>query len=225
LDVAEFVGVDAQTANRFIDNSKPYNHKAMNIGDDRLIHLMQAVQITSFAGLCKKTGVSEKALRRLRRGALAQMQVVTLEKIAQGLNISLGVLVNTFSTLEATGEAGESGEALAVPPQDAQTEFQQAALQVLEPWLLQWSSAVHAAQHNPEARAVQLLALVRPVENLLISWGIQPIATVGETLPFNPSIHKLVSGHADPGASVKVASCGYIQGDRLIHRAHVAPVA
>ncbi len=210
----------------------------MNIGDDRLIQLMQAAQITSFAALCKKTGVSEKALRRLRRGALAQMQVVTLEKIAQGLNISLGVLVNTFSTLElsddTSGEpsgdtSGEPlgdtpGESSTVVPQDAQTEFQQAALQVLEPWLLQWSTAAHAAQQNPEARAVQLLPLVRPVENLLISWGLKPIATVGETIVFNPQLHQLVSGDAEPGDSVRVKACGYIQGDRLIHRAHVSTV-
>ncbi|NJM49363.1 MAG: helix-turn-helix domain-containing protein [Alkalinema sp. RU_4_3] len=135
----------------------------MNAGDERLIELMRAAGVSSFAALCKKTGVSEKALRRLRRLQLSQMQVVTLGKIAGGLDVSLERLVQVFSEDGNTVEEAVDGEEM----------VRVQALQVLEPWLLQWSAAVYAAQQNPLAPAVKLVPLMRPVEMLVESWGVQ----------------------------------------------------
>jgi transcriptional regulator with XRE-family HTH domain len=181
----------------------------MNIGDERLVELMRAAGVSSFAALCKKTGVSEKALRRLRRLQLSQMQVVTLGKIAGGLDLSLERLVQVFSEAGAE-EAVDGAEMVRVQ-----------ALQVLEPWLLQWSGAVYAAQQNPAAPAVKLVPLMRPVELLVESWGLVGIGSVGEVGMFDPLRHEGMEEGLAEGDRVRVVACGYSRGDRLLYRARV----
>jgi transcriptional regulator with XRE-family HTH domain len=181
----------------------------MNIGDERLVELMRAAGVSSFAALCKKTGVSEKALRRLRRLQLSQMQVVTLGKIAGGLDLSLERLVQVFSEAGAE-EAVDGAEMVRVQ-----------ALQVLEPWLLQWSGAVYAAQQNPAAPAVKLVPLMRPVELLVESWGLVALGSVGEVGTFDPLRHEGMEEGLAEGDRVRVVACGYSRGDRLLYRARV----
>ncbi|HEY9295620.1 MAG TPA: nucleotide exchange factor GrpE, partial [Phormidium sp.] len=104
-------------------------------------------------------------------------------------------------------------------------EFQQQSLQILESWLIQWPRAAYAAQQNPEAPAVKLLPLLRPVEQLLREWGVEAIASVGAELPFDPQQHQLIKGTAQPGDTVKVTHIGYRQGDKLLHRAKVEQIS
>jgi molecular chaperone GrpE (heat shock protein)/DNA-binding Xre family transcriptional regulator len=109
--------------------------------------------------------------------------------------------------------------------QALQQEFQQASLQILESWLLQFPTAAYAAQQNPQAPAVKLLPLMRPIEQLLRTWGIEPIATVGAELPYDPQHHQLMDGGAQPGDRVRVRYVGYRQSGKLLYRAKVSPVA
>jgi DNA-binding Xre family transcriptional regulator/molecular chaperone GrpE (heat shock protein) len=102
-------------------------------------------------------------------------------------------------------------------------DFQQSCLQILEPWMLQFPTAAYAAQNNPQAPAVKLLPLMRPVEHLLQNWGVTPIAPVGAEIPFDPHYHQLMEGQAAPGDRVKVRYVGYLHADNLIHRAKVSP--
>jgi len=103
-------------------------------------------------------------------------------------------------------------------------EFQQSSLQVLESWLLQWPTAAHKAQENHQLPAVRLLPLLRPMEQLLQQWGVEAIAPVGAELPYNPQLHQLLEGTAQPGEKVKVRYTGYRQGERLLYRAKVSPI-
>ncbi len=103
-------------------------------------------------------------------------------------------------------------------------EFQHASLQTLESLLLQLPTAAYAAQQNPDLPAARLLPLLRPINQLLSDWGIAAIAPVGAELPYNPQQHHLLDGTAQPGDLVKVRYTGYIQGDRLLHRAKVSPI-
>ena len=102
-------------------------------------------------------------------------------------------------------------------------DFQQSCLQVLEPWMLQFPTAAYAAQNNPQVPAVKLLPLMRPVEQLLQTWNVTPIAPVGAEIPFDPHYHQLMEGKADAGDRVKVRYVGYLHADRLLHRAKVSP--
>lgn len=103
-------------------------------------------------------------------------------------------------------------------------EFQQSSLGVLESWLLQWPTAAQKAQENPQLAAVRLLPLLRPMEQLLQQWGVEAIAPVGSELPYDPLLHQLMEGTAQPGEIVKIRYTGYLQGDKLLYRAKVSLV-
>jgi molecular chaperone GrpE (heat shock protein)/DNA-binding Xre family transcriptional regulator len=111
-------------------------------------------------------------------------------------------------------------------------EFQQSSLQILESLLLQLPTAAYAAQQNPQAPAVKLLPLLKPLDRLLQEWGIEAIGVVGAEIPYNPQWHQLMDGVAEPGDSasadspvrVKVRYIGYRQGDKLLYRAKVSPL-
>ncbi|MEB3294556.1 MAG: helix-turn-helix domain-containing protein [Synechococcales bacterium] len=255
---------------------------------EKLQDLMRLQGISSLKALSKQSGVSEKSIWRLRKGQLPQMQVGTLVKLANALNVSLDQFVAALSelpvsiTLPAVDSQAEiphvedispaeeqsedvtlleseeqseveSAEQSAVEspelsnPSDAQSdlhqeyqrlqqkiaqqremllqEFQQSSLQTLEPWLLQWSAAAYAASQNPQVPATNLLPLVRPVEMLLLQWGIEAIAQVGTEMTFDPQSHQLMEGMANPGDRVRVRYAGYRQGDRVLYRAKVSPMA
>jgi molecular chaperone GrpE (heat shock protein)/DNA-binding Xre family transcriptional regulator len=219
---------------------------------DRLQALMRSRGFVSYAQLCQASGVTEKVIRRLRRGQIATMQLGTIGKVAQGLGVSTSELLSALT--ESESAAVSSIASNATPPNvtqpnvtqpnvtqpnalqaeydrlqqqldrqsvELQTTFQQAALQTLESWLLQWPTAAYAAQQNPTAPAVKLLPLVRPIENLLREWGVEAIGQVGETVAFDPAIHQPIGNVPNSGDPVQVKYVGYRQGDRLIHRAKV----
>lgn len=207
----------------------------------RLQNLMQPLGFSSYKQLSQSAGVSEKQLRRLRSGQLAQMRVETLLKLAQALRVTVSELLGTFSsastlpTSPAKAEDAVAVEALRQEYQRLQQqlehqremliqEFQQSSLQVLEPWLVQWPTAAYAAQQNQQLPAVRLLPLVRPVEQLLQDWGVEALASVGSELPYDPHLHILMEGTAQPGQTVRVRYIGYRIKEKLLYRAKVSPV-
>lgn len=203
-----------------------------------LQQLMQRVGVSSFKELSRKAGVSQQQIRRLRQGQAAQMRVDVLIALSQALEVPLSELLVTFAQIESR-EAVAARQALATLQQEYQRlqaqlqqqrqslmqEFQQSSLQVLESWLRYWPTAAYKAKQDPQVPAVQLLPLLRPVEQLLLQWGVEAIAPVGAELPFDPQLHQLMEGTAQPGDRVKVRNTGYRQGDRLLFRATVSPIS
>jgi DNA-binding Xre family transcriptional regulator len=207
----------------------------------RLQQLMQALGFSSFRQLSQSTGISEKQLRRLRNGQVAQLRVETLLKLSQSLQVSVNELLAMFSS-ESTHPASQEKEdkagqiealrqeyqwlqqQLQEQRETLMQEFQQSSLQVLESWLVQWPTAAYAAQQNQQLPAVRLLPLVRPVEQLLQDWGVEAIASVGSEIPYEPQWHQLMEGTAQPGEIVRVRYIGYRQGEKLLYRAKVSPV-
>ena len=205
----------------------------------RLQDLMRVVGVSSYKALSEVTGVSQRQLQRLRRGEIEQMRVDVLLKLSQALQVSLTQLVETFSEV-ALGAETMQGEQLkqeiadlkreyqrslaqlASQRQELGQEFQQSSLQVIESWLLQWPTAAQKARENPQLAAVKLLPLVRPIEQLLQQWGIEAIAPVGAELPYDPQMHQLLEGTAQPGEKVKVRYTGYRQAEKLLYRAKVS---
>lgn len=184
---------------------------------DRLRRLMQAAKISTYRQLCEATGVSEKVLRRLRHGEIVQMKIVTLNKIAAGLGISPGDLLNTFTSNDHTPATSLQQEYDRLQQQliDQRAtliqEFQQASLQTIESWMLQWPTAAHAATQNPAAPAVKLLPLVRPIEHLLCQWQVEPIGQVGETVPFDPQQHQVIGPSPEPTAPCAYATSATVK--------------
>ncbi|HEY9891876.1 MAG TPA: helix-turn-helix domain-containing protein [Candidatus Sericytochromatia bacterium] len=207
-----------------------------------LQELMQGVGISSFKALSKTTGVSEKQLRRLRKGQVDQLRVENLLKLSQVLQVSVSELLTRFSSVEANKPwlPQQETESLTVLKQEYQRlqqqlenqrdtlkqEFQQSSLQILESWLVQWPTAAYAAGQNQQLPAVRLLPLVRPVEQLMQEWGVEAIASVGSEIPYDPQWHQLMEGIAQPGELVKVRYTGYrLRDSKLLHRAKVSPVS
>ena len=201
--------------------------------------LMQGLGVSSYKALAKTAGVSDRQLLRLRRGELNRMRVDVLLKLSQALQVSLTELVVTFSpATEQPTRQEESTPAVAqlkkeyerlqaqldTQRQELWLEFQQSSLQVIESWLLQWPTAAQKARENPQLAAVKLLPLVRPIEQLLQKWEVEAIAPVGAEVAYDPQLHQLLEGIAQPGEKVKVRYTGYHQGDKLLYRAKVSPI-
>lgn len=205
--------------------------------------LMQKLGISSFKALSRAAGVSERQLLRLRQGKLEQMRVDVLLKLSPVLQMPLNELIATFSNVELLQEKAAPTQDLLEEIADLRKEyqrsqqqieqqreillqeFQESSLQLLESLLLQWPTAAQKAQENPQLAAVKIVPLVqKPLEKLLQAWGVEAIALVGAELPYNPQLHQLIEGTAQPGETVKVRYTGYLQGEKLLHRAKVSPV-
>ena len=185
--------------------------------------------------------VSRLQLIRIQKGLILNISLGAIASIAKALNISIDSLVKTFVEQSRVGDESPiapSNDALTACQQEYQklqqemtqqretlaTEFQQASLETIESWLLQWPTAVTAVRQNPQLPAARLLSLVEPVEQLLKQWQVETITAVGEELAYDPQYHQLMKGTAQPGDLVKVRYVGYKQGDKLLYKAKVSPV-
>ncbi|NWF59009.1 MAG: nucleotide exchange factor GrpE [Fischerella sp.] len=214
-----------------------------SIYTQKLQDLMQRVGISSFKALSRATGVSERQILRLRRFGVDQMRVDVLLKLSPALQVSLHELVATFSAQDLVRDRGAPTSELSQQMTDLrkeydrlqlqlqqqqlslQQEFQQSSLQLLESLLLQFPTAAQKARENPQLPALNIVPLVqKPLERLLQQWGVEAIALVGAELPYDPQLHQLMDGNAQPGEIVKVRYTGYRQGDKLLYRAKVSPL-
>ena len=223
---------------------------------------MQSVGVSSFKALSRVAGVSEWQVQQVRQGRIEQMQVKQVQKLAQALGRSLPELLDLFaenttlpntaiqhersSHQEQATHATELKTKVAQIQQEYQRlqaqlaeqqntlrqEFQQSSLQVLESLVLQLPTAIYAAQQNPQIPVARLLPLLRPIDQLLQSWGIEAIAPVGTELEYDPQWHQLMEGTAQEGDPlrvslrdrVRVRYTGYRQGNKLLYRAKVSPI-
>jgi molecular chaperone GrpE (heat shock protein) len=185
---------------------------------------MQSVGVSSFKALSRLAGVSEWQVQQVRQGRITQMQVGQVQKLGQALGRSLPELLELFAEDSAPlGERPQTVETTAleaqitelkqeyqrlqtqlVEQQDSiRQDFQRASLQTLESLLLQLPTAMYAAQQNPQIPATRLLPLLRPIDQLLQSWGIEAIAPVGTELEYDPQWHQLMEGTAQEGGCVR----------------------
>jgi molecular chaperone GrpE (heat shock protein)/DNA-binding Xre family transcriptional regulator len=214
----------------------------------RLQYLMHAAEIKSLRSLYNQ-GFSRAQVNKLRQGQIEQLQLMTLLKLCQTLRISLPELLQNFSPIPIfyyqpsesqapRDKINTSQPEITVLQQEYQRlqaqyqeqrqqlwqEFQLTTLQALESFLKIWPTAAHAARKNPQAPAVQLLPLIKPIELMLQSWQVETIGEVGQEVRFDPRSHQLTQGTANEGATVQVTHVGYRQGDRLLFRAYVKPI-
>lgn len=216
-----------------MNQSKTYDYTP------QLRQLMQVRGISSFKQLSQQARVSQKQVKHLRAGQIEQMRLETLMKLGETLDVTIADLLSTFSpSVDVANPSSANSSKILNLQQEYQrlqtqlqnqkqelwNEFQASCIQTLEPWLLQWSAAAYAAQQNPQAPAVKLLPLVRPIEQLLQQWEIEATAIVGTELPYDSRQHQLMGGTANPGDLVRVRYAGYKQGERLLYRAKVSPV-
>lgn len=175
--------------------------------DGELRPLMLRVGIDGWQVLSDRSGIGLKRLRQLRRGSWDGFRVADLRRLAGVLKISLEELWLLLTEQPETVD-------------DREQAWQLAAFQQMESFLTYWPAAAYRVEQGTELPAAKLLPLVKPIDRLLASWGIESIGQVGETLAFDPQQHQS-DGFIDPGALVRVRYPGYRQVDRLLTRAQV----
>ncbi|MGB7086230.1 MAG: helix-turn-helix domain-containing protein [Phormidesmis sp.] len=106
----------------------------------------------------------------------------------------------------------------------ARSQLQTDALQTLESWLVQWPTIAKRAQEREDLPAAKVLPFVKPVERLMVEWGVEAIAPVDAQVPYDPQRHQLMGGSVSPGELVQVTHSGYQHQGKLLHRAKVKPV-
>lgn len=101
-------------------------------------------------------------------------------------------------------------------------DCQDATFESLQSLLTNYPSAAQMAQVKPDLPARNLLALLTPLDNLLQSWGIEPIGIPWEAVPYDPYIHQADADDITPGEVIYIRFVGYRQGDRLLCPARVS---
>lgn len=217
--------------------------------DDTLRRLMAQANLPSYRALSQQSGVSRSVLDHLRKGQVDRLRVGTLQRLSQVLGVSVADLIAQFAEAGATSEPTSAVRPEAPPAADTvatiaalrqeydrlqqqmasqeqtlRQQMQREALTVIEAWLWMWPNAVQAAQDKPDLPASKVVPLTRPLQELLQTWAVQPIGTVGEITSYDPQIHQPMGGTLQPGQPVRVRNVGYWHGDCLLHRAKVAPV-
>ena len=176
---------------------------------------MQAANIKTYRALADKAGVSRWQIQQLRTGNIEKMRVEALAKISAALQIQITDLLKQFSNILTP-----SPHPLLSHPPLSQTH----ALQTLETWLTQWPTIAKRAQTHPDLAAAKLLPFIRPVEQLMREWNVEPLATIDEQIPYDPTWHQLTKGIAEPGELVQVTHTGQTHHGKLLHRAKVKPI-
>ncbi|NER81705.1 MAG: helix-turn-helix domain-containing protein [Leptolyngbya sp. SIO1D8] len=80
-----------------------------------LKQLMATAEIPSYRALCRAAGVSEWAIKQLRKDRIAHMRIETLQKLAAALHLSLSGLLRHFGAIDANlSEKGTLSEAASI---------------------------------------------------------------------------------------------------------------
>jgi len=215
-------------------------HKSL---PEKLKQLMQLANVPSLRSLSNSTGISRRAIDKLRTGKAADLKYADLDQLALVLQIDLAQLIKDFIENQTESlpiqdspqkvkseiqdlrqECQYLQQKLERQAQELRSQFEQETIQQLESLILQLPSAVYAAQNNPQMLAKNILPLLRPLDQLLQKWGIQAIGAVGAEVDYDPQKHQLIEAGTpiSQGDRVVIRYVGYSQGEKLLYRARVA---
>jgi molecular chaperone GrpE (heat shock protein) len=208
--------------------------------------LMSNVGVQSFRSLAQRSGVSWRQIERVRRGQIRHLSVKNVMRLAATLNLTLIDFLDTFDSSSASSSGlatsikplnnTQSSQAMALMEDYRRLEqafenqrsqlleiFQSDVLNSLESLILQWPTAVYAAQNNPALPALRLIPLLKPLDRLLKDWEIEAISGIGEMVLYDPTLHQWGGETAPPEMQhpVQVSHVGYRQRERLLYRAKV----
>ncbi|MGD1953105.1 MAG: helix-turn-helix domain-containing protein [Leptolyngbyaceae cyanobacterium] len=218
--------------------SNPSTPTAVLASEDTLHKIMQQAHVSSQRALAEKANVSRWQVQQLRLGKIGTMRLAVLKQLATALDCSLNELLQAFDPEQSLPQPTNNGHdivrlrqeysrlehRLAQQHQSLEQQFQAAALQILESWLTYWPTAAKAATEREDFDAKKLLPLVKPIDRLVESWGVSVIGTVGEQLSYDPQLHQLTRGTANPGDLVQISNVGYRHGENLLQRVNVVPL-
>lgn len=140
-----------------------------------------------------------------------------------------------FSLFRSTKSSAKSGneeqlrqeclrlrEELQQQSKHLQGDFQNATFSQLQTLLTNYPSIRQMVQAKPDLPAKNLVSLFTPLDNILKSWGYEPIGSPWEQVPYNPQIHQPDSNDIVEGELVYIRFVGYREGDRILSPAKVS---
>ena len=204
---------------------------------------MKQLGLIHWKQLAQKAGISTLRLRLIRSGAIGNIPWGELRQLAQALNWSMGeleqqlalnplptpseplpVVGNPNSELEAQlrQQCQRLREELENQKSQLWESFCQSSFEELQTLLTNYPTAAEMAHIKPDLPAKNITALFAPLNNLLESWGYEPIGHPWESVAYNPQFHQGDSNDIQPGEAVYIRFVGYRQGDRILSPAKVS---
>ncbi|NJO85575.1 MAG: helix-turn-helix transcriptional regulator, partial [Synechococcaceae cyanobacterium RM1_1_27] len=195
--------------------------------DQQLRARMAEVGIPSWAALQQRAGISRRAMDCIRHGRVDRLRWSQLGEVAVALEWPLPVLLRLLTLIADDDVEDVGAPALSSrDPQDRQDTqaevFQTESFRTLQLLLTQYPSACKLAQTQPDLPAKNLVALFRPLETLMVDWGIQPIGQVWEAVDFDPVLHQPDQGSMMAGDPVFIRYVGYRRGEQILCPAKVS---
>ena len=101
-------------------------------------------------------------------------------------------------------------------------DFQDTTFEQLHSLLTSYPTVRAIVKTQPNLPAKNLVALFKPLDNLLANWGIETIGKPWQKASYNPQLHQSDSQDIEEGESVYIRFIGYRQGDRILSPAKVS---
>ena len=113
-------------------------------------------------------------------------------------------------------------EALQKQKIELENELQHSIFQQLQTLLTNYPSVRQLVEFKPELPAKNIISLFTSLDNLIESWGYEPIGKVWEQVSYDPQLHQADLSDIETGEWVYVRFVGYRKGDRILAPAKVS---
>ncbi len=106
--------------------------------------------------------------------------------------------------------------------QQMRLDFQNETFTQLQTLLSNYPTVQKMALAKPDLPARNLVSLFTPLENLLATWGYEPIGKPWEQVNYNPQLHQADSEEIPEGELVYIRFIGYQDGNKILYPAKVS---
>ena len=202
--------------------------------DQLLMERLNQRGITSFMSLQRTSGLTYSRLRQVRRGELPSLTLKELTGLATALDWTIEELLQNFGVKNTSAskrlleiealrtECLRLREELQQQNVELTTECHHLTFEQLQTLLTNYPSVCKLIQVKPDLPAKNLTSLFTPLDNLIESWGYEPIGQAWEQVPYHPQLHQPDAGDIEAGELVYVRFVGYRDGERILCPAKVS---
>ncbi len=202
--------------------------------DQLLMSRLSQLGMSRFVELQQKSGLTGLHLRQVRSGDLASLQLKELIRLATALGWTIEELLQNFGVentssskrlleIEALrSECLRLREQLQQQKVELTTELHHSTFEQLQTLLSNYPSVRQLVQTKSDLPAKNLISLFTPLDNLIESWGYEPIGKVWEQVVYNPQLHQPDAGDIEVGELVYVRFVGYRDGEQILCPAKVS---
>ncbi len=202
--------------------------------DQLLISRLHPLGMTSLVSLQQKSGLTTSRLRQVRRGELGSLTLKELTRLATALGWTIEELLQNFGFENASSskslieienlrrECLRLREELQQQSVELTNELRNSTFQQLQTLLTNYPSVRQLVQVKPDLPAKNLTSLFTSLDNLIESWGYQPIGQAWQQVPYNPQLHQPDDSEIEVGELVYIRFVGYREGEQILCPAKVS---